>query len=210
MIAFLTLLPFALGAFASPIANLARDEPGPWCNGLGPGAFDIAYNFTLDAYNSTLPNSNSTGAPVVIGQAGAVDGASFKIFSTWASYPYNDYPNFSLLSGAFHPNYEGGLDVGISDSNVTAGNPPSFIVTSLDLPAPAQIYCGVADTDPYGGGTGYPLLAVNGDTDSFALCSAGDYYLAQTNVIYKPTADNSGQYLFDSCYSVKLQMIGLY
>ncbi len=96
MIAFLTLLPFALGAFASPIANLARDEPGPWCNGLGPGAFDIAYNFTLGAYNSTLPNSNSTGAPVVMGQAGAVDGASFKIFSVCFSNTVYSLPRLTI------------------------------------------------------------------------------------------------------------------
>lgn len=66
-----------------------------------------------------------------------------------------------------------------------------------------------ADTDPAGGGTGFPELALNGDTDSFSLCSQGDYYLAQTNVVYKASPD-SYEYDYSSCYPVKLQLIGLY
>lgn len=81
----LALFPLALGALASPLPSPSltsrQTAPGPQCSGLGAGAFDIAYNFTLAAYNVTLPNANSTGAPLVIGQAGAVDGESFKVLS---------------------------------------------------------------------------------------------------------------------------------
>ena len=66
-----------------------------------------------------------------------------------------------------------------------------------------------ADTDPAGGGTGFPELAVNGDTDSFFLCKAGSYPGAQTNVVYKPDANND-VYVYSSCYPVKLQMVGLF
>ena len=60
-----------------------------------------------------------------------------------------------------------------------------------------------------GGGNPYPLLAVNGDADSFSLCSAGSYPSAQNFVIYKAQNDS---YVYDSstCYPVLLQMIGLY
>lgn len=33
---------------------------------------DLAYNFTLSAWNTTLPNVNETGAPLVLGQNGKV------------------------------------------------------------------------------------------------------------------------------------------
>ena len=60
-----------------------------------------------------------------------------------------------------------------------------------------------------GGGNPHPLLAVNGDADSFSLCSAGDYPSAQNFVIYKP---QNGSYVYDcsTCYPVLLQMVGLY
>ncbi len=84
----LALLPLALGALASPLG--ARQSQGAWCQGLGPGAFDIANNFTLAAYNSTLPNANSTGAPLVLGQNGAVDGAEFKVLSVRSAPPRSE------------------------------------------------------------------------------------------------------------------------
>ena len=63
-----------------------------------------------------------------------------------------------------------------------------------------------ADTDPEVGGL--PQLALNGDTDSFALCPPATAP-GQVNVIYKPTADNFGAYDFDACVAVKLHMVGL-
>ena len=52
-----------------------------------------------------------------------------------------------------------------------------------------------------GGGNPYPLLAVNGDADSFALCMAG----TQNNIVYKPAAGRG--YDLASCYAVKVQLI---
>ena len=88
MLAFaFAYLAAAAAVSASPV-NVGRrglnselvplTEPGPWCDGLGGGAFDIAHNFSLSAFNSTL---DLVGEPLVFGQAGAVDGASFKVFS---------------------------------------------------------------------------------------------------------------------------------
>ncbi|EKM51294.1 uncharacterized protein PHACADRAFT_263332 [Phanerochaete carnosa HHB-10118-sp] len=185
---------------AAPAALSARQSTvGPQCAGLGPGVFDVAYNFTLTAWNATI-STNDTGVPLVLGQAGAVDGAEFKVFSTWASYPFNDFPLLTLLHGGLFGN--GTYGNVAQASQVEAGDPPSFIIPPQN-PTP-QIYCGVADTDPAHGG--YPQLAVDGDTDSFSLCPTSG---SQVNIIYKSTPNNYGQYIYDECYDVKLLMLGL-
>jgi len=214
MLGLLSLLPLACATAvaASPVSrsllHARQHQPGPWCDGLGAGIFDIAPNITLAAFNTTLPNANDTGAPLVMGQAGAVDGAEFKILSTWASFPFNDFPTMSLNNGTLLPNSPDG-PISVSDSNVTVAAEPLWVLTTFDLPTPAQIYCGVADTDPAGGGTGFPLLAVHGDTDHFSLCSAGDFPLAQTNVVWRASAINDGSYNFTSCYPVHIQIVEL-
>ncbi|KAF8906692.1 hypothetical protein CPB85DRAFT_870014 [Mucidula mucida] len=57
----------------------------------------LPFKFTLAAHNKTLPNANSTGAPLVLGWGGA---STFEITSTYASYPYNEYPSLSILNGS--------------------------------------------------------------------------------------------------------------
>lgn len=59
-----------------------------------------------------------------------------------------------------------------------------------------------ADTDPAGHGTGHPFLAVNGNTDGFALCQHG----SQNSVVFKPKA-GSTSYDASSCYPIKVQLI---
>ena len=41
----------------------------------------LPFNFTLAAFNLTLPNTNTTGAPLVLGQDGVVTGAAFEVTS---------------------------------------------------------------------------------------------------------------------------------
>lgn len=83
MYSIFALLPVAfLGVVTALPALQVRDPPtGSWCNGLGGGAFDVINSFTLAAYNKTLPNANSTGAPLVLSQAGTVTGAQFRVLS---------------------------------------------------------------------------------------------------------------------------------
>lgn len=202
---FLLLVAAAAAALALPTGQLDARATSPWCSGLGPGAFDSAENFTLAAYNTTLPNANATGAPLVLGQAGAVDGAEFEVLSTWATYSYNDWPTLSLSAGALIPNSQYGART--TDANVTSGSPIVF-VTSVDAPAPVQIYCAVADIDPTGGGE-YPLLSLNGDTDGFALCLNEIGAYEQNNIIWQPTPNNGGEYVYDTCYPVNIQILGL-
>jgi len=208
-------LAAATAALASPLSNINHViprglnaqrvpaiAPGTSCEGLGAGAFDTAYNFSVSAFNSSF---DLVGTPLVLGQAGATTGAEFKVFSTYESYPYNDFPTISMA--------QGGLTVDGEDSGagveVQDGDEPTFVITNLNTPAPAQVYCGLASTSAHGGGTGNPELAVNHDADSFALCRTGDSPIAQVNVVYKPTPNNTGSYIYDSCYPVKLQMVGL-
>ncbi|PIL34285.1 hypothetical protein GSI_03060 [Ganoderma sinense ZZ0214-1] len=198
MLAFsLLAVTFAAVASALPAAKRAL---GPWCDNLGGGAFDNVANFTVAAYNTTGTNTNTTGAPLVLGQAGAIDGASFKVFSTFATFPYNQYPFIELVDGRLIPSGPGTSPTAIN--GVTAGSEVTFVASnSVDPTKSAQIWCAVADTDPAGHGTGHPYLALHGDTDSFSLCQ----YLSQNNVVYKAAAGNG--YDFDTCYPVKLQLI---
>ena len=65
----LAILPWAVAAFSSPVARQYSD----WCPfTLGAGLFDHAKDFTLSAWNTTLPNANATGVPLVVslGSAG--------------------------------------------------------------------------------------------------------------------------------------------
>lgn len=67
MFALASLLAF-LAATASALPTLRVRQQGASCAGLADGSTDSpSYNFTLAAVNTTLPNANSTGAPLVLG-----------------------------------------------------------------------------------------------------------------------------------------------
>lgn len=202
MLAALALVSAAAVAVSAAPALNARQTNVAACDNLGPGAFDVANNFTLAAWNEQ--STNSSGVPLVLGQAGAIDGASFKVLSTWASYPFNQWPSLTLSNGGLVGNFEReGVNPAIGGS-VSSGSFPGFIV-STEAGAPAPIYCGVASTDPAHGG--YPQLAVNGSPDLFSLCPTSG---TQVNIVYNATADNFGTYKFEECTPVKLHMLGLY
>lgn len=126
-----------------------------------------------------------------------------------------------MQDGAIFAHSTNGLNTAVN-GGVGAGEKPGFIQT-IPQPQPPQIYCAVvsifififpgsraltslqASTDPHGGGTGFPVLAVLGDTDSFSLCP-GNFAGAQTSVVYKPQA-NATSYIFDQCVPIHLQII---
>lgn len=74
--AFTSLIAATSVALASPVVP----RTGDWCSGLGI-TYDTSVNFTLTALNTTLPNANSTGVPLVGGQNGAADEAEFEVLS---------------------------------------------------------------------------------------------------------------------------------
>lgn len=50
------------------------------------------------------------------------------------------------------------------------------------------------------------MLAVNGDADSWSLCrSTGNLVTAYPFfVVYRPTTENDGSYVFGECYSIQI------
>ncbi|KAH9895738.1 hypothetical protein C8Q73DRAFT_644250 [Cubamyces lactineus] len=171
---------------------MKRAAPGPWCDGLGGGAFDTSSSFTLAAYNTAGANANSTGAPLVLGTAGSFQQTQIWHFISWGSYPIT-YPTVSLENGTLILHSDGATPT--QATTVDAGNSLEFVARTTANPlAGAQIYCAVGDS-------GLPLLAVNNDADSFSLCQT-----TFENVVYYKAAPDRG-YDFDSCYPVKLQIL---
>ncbi|KAH9946592.1 hypothetical protein B0H21DRAFT_822657 [Amylocystis lapponica] len=191
----------ASGAAAFPALHIRQDP----CAGIGAGTFSSANNFTLAALNSTSTDNKAVGTQLVVGQNGSSDQRSFGVLSTYASYPYNQWPSFSLKGGALVP-VSADAAPG-TDSDVAGGDMPGFVFSNSDLPSPAAIYCGIADTDPDQGSPN-PLLAVHGDADSFSLCLSGSGATAQNNIVYKAAA-GSQEYDYASCYPVRVQLLGM-
>ncbi|OSD00303.1 hypothetical protein PYCCODRAFT_1371322 [Trametes coccinea BRFM310] len=180
---------------------MARASLNPACDGLGPGAVDTTSSFTIGAINTTLPNANNTGAPIVVVIAGAYNVIDAYQLGTWAQYKYPlMYPNIQLLNGTAIVSGNASTARPAQAGRVFAGSPPEWAVRvngSLVPADGAQIYCAVYPP----GNQGPPVLAVNGDTDSFSLCQSA----FSENVVYYKAAPNHN-YDFDSCYPVKLQL----
>ncbi|KAJ4482948.1 hypothetical protein C8J55DRAFT_511092 [Lentinula edodes] len=163
----------------------------------------LGHNFTLAALNTTFPNANSSGAPLVLGSAGAIDGESFHLSSTYYSYPFDDYPALSLVNGnlrAFdregnwHTNASApfmGYEALSWATSTFYSNPASTAFSAINVPASI-----------------YPILAVNGVYNMWYLCPS-DMRLGQDSVYYNTTSIGSSKaYPTDiDCYSVTLNMV---
>ncbi|CDO75928.1 hypothetical protein BN946_scf184873.g17 [Trametes cinnabarina] len=187
-------IALATSIMAHPPTIVSRASPVPGCDGLGVGVFNSASRFKLGAVNTTLANANITGAPLVVNSAGATNSATFWHLGTWAQYPDPlEYTSISLANGTLVIEGDGAPPA--QAAPVDAGNSLEWFSSSTADPAEgAQIYCGV----PPPGNAGSPVLAVNGDTDSFSLCQS-----SFENVVYYKAQPDHG-YDFDSCYPVKL------
>ncbi|TFK18851.1 hypothetical protein FA15DRAFT_674970 [Coprinopsis marcescibilis] len=60
----------------------------------------LDYDFTFAAVNTSLPNANTTGAPLVLGYSGYTHGMAIYVTSTYYTYPYNSYPSLRLVKHA--------------------------------------------------------------------------------------------------------------
>ncbi|KAI0086781.1 hypothetical protein BDY19DRAFT_907966 [Irpex rosettiformis] len=196
----LALSVLALGVAASPI----KRETGPWCDGWWAG-YDVASGFTLTAYNlSDASDPNAVGYPLVLGQAGAIDGAAFHVLSTYESYPYgNPNQTWALNKGTLLP--EDQTSTKYQGAAVNPGDEPSWM-SSNEVGPSAQIWCGIPQTSPHGGGRGNPSITVNSDIDKFSLCKQWDAPDAQVNIVYKASPNNTG-YIYDSCFGVEIEIV---
>jgi len=178
---------------------------GASCAGLADGSTDSpSYNFTLAAYNLTLPNANSTGAPLVLGWGRPVTSpeASEWAISTYAAWGSNEWPYFTLSDGALYP-IPGPDETGMGayDFEIASGAEVSFLVTYRESNPPlAFIYCAAADDD-----SEYAKLAVNNDAGSFSLCQATTLW---SNVVLAYEANtNNTYYDYSTCYPVQVNII---
>ncbi|KZT66901.1 hypothetical protein DAEQUDRAFT_767581 [Daedalea quercina L-15889] len=204
MFVFASLLSlFAASVSAMPTLSIRQN--GASCTGLADGSTDSPlYNFTLAAYNTTSSNTNSTGAPLVLGwgPAGTSPAASERAISTYAAWHSDEWPYFTLSDGALYPvpgPDESGL--GAYDFEVAPGQEVAFYVTTHESnPEPALIYCAAAHD-------GYLVLAVNNDADHFSLCQATSSW-SNTVLVYEASANNTN-YNYSTCYPVQVNIIAL-
>ncbi|KAF9477214.1 hypothetical protein BDN70DRAFT_811045 [Pholiota conissans] len=168
----------------------------------------LPYNFTLGAVNTSLPNANFTGVPLVLGQAGAIAGESFYVTSTYASYPYNDYPSLGLINNTLRAYTKSGAWI-TNTTDVQSGAALSWGTSTLYTQPDPPIFSAIR-IPTYE----CPLLAVHGFADLWSLCPfAGTR--PQTNVIFNMSADNTSPpppYLgFDpaDCYGVVITILPL-
>ncbi|KAH7876630.1 uncharacterized protein C8R40DRAFT_1097973 [Lentinula edodes] len=164
----------------------------------------LTQNFTLAALNVTLPNVNLTGAPLVLGTAGAIDGESFDVTSTYASYPYNDFPSLALVDG----NLRAFSRQGSWHTNASV----PLLHGSLDWTT-SSLYSSAASTAfTAESGTGnFSVLAFNGTANLWYLCPSDAPGLPQNSVYYNTTTIPSQSGASGAspvqCYSVTLNII---
>ncbi|TFK50689.1 hypothetical protein OE88DRAFT_1726489 [Heliocybe sulcata] len=203
MFQFAFFLLFAARLASSLPSSLPKRSEGSWCDDLGGGAYDLAYNFYLTAVNTTLPNANTTGAPLVLNPQGQnSSGEAIYNVATYHSQPdtMGIWPNFTLDHGTLVANYPTDLTLSPVGVDTEDGGP---VVFTADTTNASQIYCGVADTDPEQGGR--PLLALYNNLSEFSICHQTDGGNADL-LIYNASSENS-LYDYNSCYAVLLHLI---
>lgn len=158
----------------------------------------LPYNFTLAALNSSLPNANYTGAPLVLGQNGASTGVSFYVTSTHASYPYNDYPTLALRDNILKAYRTSGPSI-TNATEVQSGGELVWITTTQGH-AGSENYS-VIKAPAYR----FPVLAAHGIHDLWSLCP---FQGGQTNVVFNVSTDqpNAGSDP-SQCYQVIINVV---
>ncbi|KAF8885374.1 hypothetical protein CPB84DRAFT_1750169 [Gymnopilus junonius] len=170
----------------------------------------LPFNFTLAALNTTLPNVNNTGAPLVLGQNGASTGIEFHVTSTYASYPYNDYPSIGLVDGTLRA-YGGDGSWSTNATDVTSGNTGNTLewITTTIYAQPAPKIFSAIRLPAYE----RPVLAAHGFHNLWSLCPFPGP-LPQTNIIFNVSADIQSPPpfpLFDpaGCYGVVVTILAV-
>ncbi|TFK36216.1 hypothetical protein BDQ12DRAFT_253709 [Crucibulum laeve] len=165
---------------------------------------DLSWNFTLAAVNTTLPNTNDTGVPLVLGQNGATSGIIFHVTSTISSYPYNDYPALALVDGSLRA-YGSYGDWITNATAVKSGGTMGWVTTTRYAQSASQDYSVITLAT-----SSLPALAAHGLSDQWSLCPFSGFR-GQTNVVFNVSANiPAPPYLgYDpaSCYGVTINII---
>ncbi|KAL1699445.1 hypothetical protein EV121DRAFT_216199 [Schizophyllum commune] len=188
---------FALAVFlAMAPTSLARSTASP------APLKTLPYMFTLAALNTTLPNANDTGVPLVLGHEFSLPGSTLLITSTYASWPYKEYCNISLglVGGAMH-----GYDTAgawFNASLVVSGHAMTWLGSYLSSPETDQFTAVQAAR-----GHRYASLAAHGQNALWSLCPTGNKD-GKNEVFYNISSANShSSVVVKDCYKVTLQII---
>lgn len=166
---------------------------------------NLPYNFTLAALNTTTHNTNKTGSPLVLGSRGAISGASLYVTSTWASYPYNDYPVLALVGGALRAFTKDG-SWRTNATAVTEGSEMGWISSSLSYGAETDQYTAIHPRNH----SRYATLAARGVGSLWSLCPSHQFR-GQNEIVYNVSTTYE-YYPFDvkDCYAVTLHIVPLH
>ncbi|TFK46198.1 hypothetical protein OE88DRAFT_1668067 [Heliocybe sulcata] len=147
--------------------------------------------------NTTLPNANTTGAPLMLGEYISVYGFQEFYLATVATYPYvttSANPSLAMSGGNITAN-------AVQSTALTSATSGSFLQFTANFNGPVDPvsgFCGILEKP----GDPYPLLAINGRTDVFSICSDGQF----DAVVYNAT-EGSAAYDVGTCYAVTLNMV---
>ncbi|EMD34871.1 hypothetical protein CERSUDRAFT_67258 [Gelatoporia subvermispora B] len=198
MLAFSFL--FAALAIPTALAGSALRLRQSGCKGSIPGKIDTASNITINALDSDAANSGGQGLPLValVATIGGVETTYVLATQATASTLVGSttFADFSLQNDILAPIIPNTFSANLA---VQPGLIIEFASGQIGQAIPEE-FCGIANTDPAGGGISEPLLSVNGDTSDFALCMSGPIGV----IVFQPNADNSGEYDIDSCTSVDI------
>ncbi|KAI0740464.1 hypothetical protein C8Q76DRAFT_666190 [Earliella scabrosa] len=200
--AALVTLSIAATAYALPATTFADGvTPGPWCDRLGPAAFDNLSGFVFTARDKADPTANPGGVPLFLTDAGVdAAGARLSFLSVGDASSENKFPTFAISEGRIIPS--GPDQAPTVNIELADGDEMQFVTGDAVDPAtaPGQQYCAVAPTGK-GGGVAHTHLAANGDVDSWHLCENG----GRTNVVFRPAEGRA--YDLASCKPIVLQLI---
>ncbi|KAJ2927847.1 hypothetical protein H1R20_g9259, partial [Candolleomyces eurysporus] len=167
-------------------------------------------NFNLAALNTTLPNANTTGAPLVLGATG---GVTVYTTSTWNSFPYGSLNTFGLVNNALRAYLPDGTWA-INGTSVTQGGTLTWIASRM-YPAPQEqnaVYSVVTPPESSGSAP-LPTLAAYDRADLWSLCPDKNGNYPQTRLVYNVASiENPPSWLpFDpaSCYGVVVNVVAV-
>ncbi|KAL1662109.1 hypothetical protein GGF50DRAFT_59741 [Schizophyllum commune] len=158
----------------------------------------LPYHFTLAALNTTLPNVNDTGVPLVISGHGGIHGATFFTTTTWASTGWpSAFPSLALVNGALRA-YDGTQNA--NASKIMSDEQMWWIESGDPWNPNIDQFTALHATQHHK----YASLAAYGHDSLWSLCVL---QLGDSNVIYNVSADPSAPIPDKGCHKVILQII---
>jgi hypothetical protein len=121
---------------------------------------------------------------------------TLHVTSTYASFPYDDYPYLGLVDGSLRA-YAADGSWTTNATEVQSGGPIGWVTSTLYRANAPQVYSSL-ESDPY------YLLAAHGFYDLWSLCpfpASG-----QTNVVFN-VSDASQDYDSTQCYPVQIHVV---